>query len=519
VEDDLKATYLLIPIKPFGESKSRLRSLFSVEERTELVKCLMKDFAIEIRKSNYVKATVVCTADPKVKSFARKLGFATIQEEADRGIRAAIKQLTSTASTRGAKIVVDASIDLPLFSDLALDRMIEMSEPKSAVFTIWRNGGVSTLLRRPPDIVTMPDEPDELELNLLVNAMKSKGSLKYCDSLTLSLDLDLPLDVIQSYIYLSYLKQRSHLFQFLQAHIGGVRKRNGNIVEFLPGPKFVRKLDLIRISGIIRTVRTDAAKYQKLIALLSSKGILTNPVLYDPIGNFLIDGHRRVEALQSMGFERVPVQFVKFEDPVFTVGIWVRVISGLAARHQLEDIIIKLGLEAAECVPPSVYGDHTYLVYPDKCLRLIGESDDPWERMEKLASIEKQMRDAGLSVRLETVSDAHNTLVRGDCDVLLIPRSVSKEQTLQAIFERRPFATVENRSIIPGRILHTDVSLDLLGSKLSDNDARRMLRKKLRERWLSYVEPGSWIESRRYEEDVFVFDFNQYGGRAYLRSF
>jgi len=501
------STYVLIPIKPLVESKTRLAPFFNQEERSSFVKALMRDLASELSQSKYVKQTIICTRDPKVRSLAATLGFHCISESKKaRELEDFIDQLISVALVNGAKIAVNTSIDLPLFSASALDKMIEMSEPRCVVFTIWREGGVSTLLRRPPDVVRTPCKCDQPELLALLRAAHSNIRYKFCDSFALSFDVDYPRDLIQCFAFLSILKSHSRTFKFVRRYITEVRKRNTDSLLFSPGRSFIRKLGLVDIERTTYTVVTSQSTVSELTANLRRTKIFRNPVLFDQKRHFVIDGHHRVEAARALGCQRIPVQFVDYEDPLIKAKKWIRAISQIKRPRQLEEILVGNGLEFEEVSEPVSMDKYTHILYHDRILRVLEKTEDAWQRMQTMARLEQSMMLNGLLVRFETDLDGQLKLTRGECDALLVPFSVSKQLTLEAALSDKPFATTENRSVVPGRILHTDIPLGLLNIQIAYDEALRKLRRNLSKRCVSYHEPGKWVDYRRYEEDIFVFE-------------
>ena len=505
-----QATYMLIPIKPLAESKTRLSSFFNQEERANLVRCFMRDLANELSQSKYVKETLVCTRDQKVRSLARKLGFQCISEnEKARGLSDLINQLISAAVAKGAKAAVITSVDHPLLSAKALDNMIEMSEPQCVAFTIWRGGGVSMSLRCPPSVVPALDRADQPELLAIAHSTrKSKAKLKHCDSFVLSFDVDYPRDLIECFAFLSVIKRHSYTFKFLRQYIKEVRRENGLSLSFFPGSRFVRKLDLVEVKWMLTTVITSPSSVSEIKAELLSTKTIRDPILFDRKRNFIVDGHHRLEALRSLGCVRAPVQFIDYDDPAVEAKKWIRAISRIQEPKQLERILKENGLEFEKVDKPVSPDKFTHIHYRDEVLRLIEKTEDTWQRMQTIARLEDSMVEKNLAFHMETDSDAKVKLNRKQCDALLVPFSVSKELTIEAALTRKPFAAIENRSVVPGRILRANVPLNILNSGIGHDEARRELERILSNRRVSYQEPGSrdvFPNFRRYEEDVFIF--------------
>lgn len=61
---------------------------------------------------------------------------------------------------------------------------------------------------------------------------------------------------------------------------------------------------------------------RELVAGMTMDGYVTAPILTDRDTGLIIDGHHRYAALCEMGFTRIPVYLLPYQDPELRVKLW-----------------------------------------------------------------------------------------------------------------------------------------------------------------------------------------------------
>ncbi|MFA5318465.1 MAG: ParB N-terminal domain-containing protein [Patescibacteria group bacterium] len=56
-------------------------------------------------------------------------------------------------------------------------------------------------------------------------------------------------------------------------------------------------------------------KFKKIKAELIESGLLRHPIITDDKYFIILDGHHRAKAFHDLGFKKIPVMLVKYNDP------------------------------------------------------------------------------------------------------------------------------------------------------------------------------------------------------------
>ena len=104
---------LLVPVKAFSEAKLRLAPALSAASRASLARAMATRV---VQSAGAMPVAVVCD-DREVASWARELGALVIWEPG-RGLNGAVQEGVSRLASLGVGLVVVATGDLPLATDL-----------------------------------------------------------------------------------------------------------------------------------------------------------------------------------------------------------------------------------------------------------------------------------------------------------------------------------------------------------------------------------------------------------------
>ncbi len=178
---------ILIPIRSFSDSKSRLAAVLSPSERADLIAFCSKrvlSAAGELPK-------IVISSDPTVRDFAQNLGCEVIRDNGE-GLSSAVQHAYELVAGRGAKHVTVAHADLPLAEDLT---------------TLIREGAVTIVPDRNHDgtnVISLPTEsgfrfaygPNSFERHLREAARLNLG-ISINENPQLTMDIDTPEDLLR----------------------------------------------------------------------------------------------------------------------------------------------------------------------------------------------------------------------------------------------------------------------------------------------------------------------------------
>ena len=129
------------------------------------------------------------------------------------------------------------------------------------------------------------------------------------------------------------------------------------------------------------------------------------------------------------------------------------------------------------------------------------------EAYDHIKMIEDRLKQFNLQVNYETEADSFRKLREGKVDAILQTPRLSKEEIVKIALSGKVFAHKATRHVIPARPLNVNVPLKLLTlSSLSLEEVNEEFRRMLMEKKLKMMPAGSYIENRRYEEDVYLFE-------------
>lgn len=275
------------------------------------------------------------------------------------------------------------------------------------------------------------------------------------------------------------------------------------------------KLDLKIAIADIRSVHmheeTIPELVQKLAADLLRDNVLKHPVIVDEETIVILDGMHRAAALKAIGCARIPVCLVDYENPSIRVDTWHRTFSNKSPRILIEELPrwnirtresnvrdARRSLEA-RIVP-------AFIATEEKCLVVENKGNDVRQDFQLVASIERMATTLGFEVNYETENDALSKLEEGTALMILGPPPITKQDVRRFGLRDDLFPHKATRHIIPARPLGVDVPIELLrNERVELREANRQLVEMLKRRQLERLEPGSLIENRRYEEQVFLF--------------
>ena len=107
--------WVVIPVKPFGQAKSRLADVLSVAARAALMRDLLAGVLARVREADLPAAALVISRDAAVRSFAQGLGVHTLAEIGD-DLNAALEQARQWVIGRGGDALLVLPADLPLLT-------------------------------------------------------------------------------------------------------------------------------------------------------------------------------------------------------------------------------------------------------------------------------------------------------------------------------------------------------------------------------------------------------------------
>jgi 2-phospho-L-lactate guanylyltransferase len=191
-------TFAIIPVKRFENSKTRLSSILSPDERTRLAGLMLDDTLATFGTVVDLQVLVV-SGDRRAKEIADSHGATFIREEKDNGVNSAVALADRhcvNAEANATSIVVPQ--DLPLLNAVDINEIVGAAKEKKcmAICPSLRYDGTNVLLRRPPDVIGTHYDNNSYEMHL--KAAGDAGIPAHVMELErLMFDIDTPQDVAQ----------------------------------------------------------------------------------------------------------------------------------------------------------------------------------------------------------------------------------------------------------------------------------------------------------------------------------
>ena len=186
----------IIPVKPLKRGKSRLSSILSVEERTNLNKRMLTNMLNCLRDVTQVDNFIVISYDPSTLAIARDLGAMTVLESRITNLNRALRKATAAAKAFNATQVLILPADLPLINKEDIIRFIKHrgEPPEIIISSDYRQNGTNALLVNPIGAI----EYDFGEWSFkkhVEQAERKKMRIGICKIESFMYDLDIPEDL------------------------------------------------------------------------------------------------------------------------------------------------------------------------------------------------------------------------------------------------------------------------------------------------------------------------------------
>lgn len=184
--------FVIIPVKPFSQAKTRLAPALTPEQRAWLSRRLLLR---TIELAHQVGEVVIISRDAGVRRLAKQAGaWALIESGTD--LNEALQQASHWVTACGGEAILILPGDLPLLQEADLAEMIRMGQqtPVLVIAPCHRHDGTNALLLRPPGLIPFAFGPGSFAKHLQAAYAANLEPIIY-HSPSVALDLDLPGDL------------------------------------------------------------------------------------------------------------------------------------------------------------------------------------------------------------------------------------------------------------------------------------------------------------------------------------
>jgi 2-phospho-L-lactate/phosphoenolpyruvate guanylyltransferase len=190
----------IIPVKSLINSKKRLNSFLSQEQRKALVLTLLKNVLTATTNSRLTHCTLLVTPDSEIVKIAQRWQFPRLKyliEPEETGINPAVKLAIKWCLSKQISSILILPADLPLIKSKDIDEIIELGQKKSSIIIVpsRRKDGTNAFYQQPPNLMEVWYGDDSFHKNL---DLISKQQLPHIslESPAFALDIDLKEDLL-----------------------------------------------------------------------------------------------------------------------------------------------------------------------------------------------------------------------------------------------------------------------------------------------------------------------------------
>jgi 2-phospho-L-lactate guanylyltransferase len=186
--------WVIVPVKPFGEGKSRLGAALTVAERADLSRAWLAHVLATVFAWGGCAGVAVVSRDRTVLDQATAAGAYPIMEAGDT-LNAALEQARRWVVAAGADAVLVLPSDLPLLTVDDLAQLAAAASGTGMVIAPSHDRGTNALLLRPPAAISYTFGEDSFARHQAL-AAAAGVTVHVFRSATLALDVDRPEDLL-----------------------------------------------------------------------------------------------------------------------------------------------------------------------------------------------------------------------------------------------------------------------------------------------------------------------------------
>lgn len=264
-------------------------------------------------------------------------------------------------------------------------------------------------------------------------------------------------------------------------------------------------LALKRITELKPHEQTVPEDQNQLVIALRTDPVLRHPLIADKETGLILDGNHRLAALTELGCRLAPCALVNYNDPKIRVERWFRIVSGRSLREFASKIVgtvpeTKNSRDAEQCLATR----RCYASLEDEhlCLVLTSPDTNPANMARRAFQIEETARHRGMKLSYD---DNKSFPLKNGPGFFMSTIRMEKPEVIGSALEGALFPPKTTRHIIPSRPLGINLPVERLKGENASKANSRFI-EHLRNKKVKRLPQGSWVGSRRYQEEVFMFE-------------
>ena len=244
-----------------------------------------------------------------------------------------------------------------------------------------------------------------------------------------------------------------------------------------------------------------------IVKALEHDPVLRHPIIADSATGLVLDGTHRLAALKMLGCLTVPAALIDYENPLVGVDRWFRTIK----LHDPSDLMKRLNRLSP--IPVSdVDGEkslierssYATLRRTEQCLAFRSMDSSPLNLCRRAFALEQIARDNHAKITYADKNDARDV---SPTSIMMSTIRLEKREVVESCIKQELFPPKSTRHLIPSRPLGTSVPLRWLKTN-NIEEAETEFEKHLTTMRIRKLPEGSVVGSRRYMEEVFLFEQN-----------
>ncbi len=262
-----------------------------------------------------------------------------------------------------------------------------------------------------------------------------------------------------------------------------------------------------RLESLKPHEETIEEELQSLSRSISHDRVLRHPLLADSKTGVVLDGNHRLVALRQLNYQLAPVALVDYKNPDIEIDRWYRLIRSAKLddlRAGLQTLGLRMKYEEPSVARELLEDRKVAATIEDQDRSIVFNSrsqSDSLDCLRTSSSIETFLRQRGLKVSY--VDKRPDSIPAGT--LILSTIRLQKKEVAAVASSGRLYPPKSTRHLVPSRPLGTRVPIEWLA--LDDPDiAQVKLMEHLDRMKLTRIEKGSIVGSRKYEEEVSLFE-------------
>lgn len=187
--------WVIIPVKPLKNAKSRLSPVLLPDQRFDLAQAMLRHVLSVTTTVQQVTGVLVISRDTKALAIAREFGTKTLQEGAMSNLNPALMRATMVVKSWRADAVLVLPADLPFINAEDIRGLIQLAVDRSIVIAPDKaRDGTNGLLVRPAGAIEFAYGAGSFDRHICRAEAAGLNAFTF-ESERLALDIDLPEDL------------------------------------------------------------------------------------------------------------------------------------------------------------------------------------------------------------------------------------------------------------------------------------------------------------------------------------